>query len=74
MLAAESSRPSNSSGGKVTGTRRIVLPIARSLRIFQNERLLRRISTVGRARGIRQRPRRTERAAGRTFEDDSSGA
>ena len=52
----------------------MVLPIEWSLRIFQNERLLRRISTVGRASGIRQRPSRAHRRAGRTLEEESSGA
>jgi hypothetical protein len=55
---AESSRPLKSSGGKVIGTRRMVLLTALRPRIFQNVSLLRRISTDRRV----------------TFADDSSGA
>src|SRR5580704_6001236 len=71
---AESSRPLKSSGGKVTGTRRIVLPTPCRSRIFQNGSLLRRISTDGRSSGISNLPIRNTRRAGRTFAEESSGA
>ena len=62
---AESKRPLNSSGGKVMGTRRTVLPMECSPRIFQKVWLLRSISTVGRQSGMRRRPirRRAPRRA-----------
>src|SRR5580698_7941786 len=47
---ADSSRPLKSSGGNVTGTRRIVLATPCRSRIFQNGSLLRRISTEGLSR------------------------
>jgi len=70
---AESWWPSNSSGGNVMGTRRMVLRILRSPRIFQNVRLFRRNSIVGSLNGIRRRPSFQTRRTGRTFEDESSG-
>ena len=53
---AESIRPLNFSGGKVIGTRRMVEAICRWPRICQKVRLLRRISTMGRPKGMRYRP------------------
>ena len=70
---AERRRPLKSSGGNVIGTRRIVLATECSPRIFQNDSLLRRISTAGREKGKRRRPSRNIRRAGRTLEEDSSG-
>lgn len=55
------------------GTRRIVLVIAWSPRIFQNGVLLRRNSTSGLESGMLQRPTFRTRVAGRTRDDDSSG-
>ena len=55
------------------GTRRIVLPIPYSPKIFQNVVLLRPDSTEGFDSGMVHRPIRTVRLAGRTREDDSSG-
>src|ERR1035441_7665082 len=70
---AESRRPSNFSGGKVMGTRMMVLPMELRPRIFQKGWLLRRSSTIGRERGMRNRPIRRTRRGGRTFDDESSG-
>ena len=70
---ADSKRPLNSSGGKVMGTRRTVLPMECSPRIFQKVWLLRSMSTVGRQSGMRRRPIRRARRAGRTRQEESSG-
>ena len=71
---AERRRPLKSSGGKVMGTRRMVLGMELSPRIFQKDSLLRRISIMGGESGMRRRPRRRMRCAGFTFEGASSGA
>src|SRR4051812_46678701 len=65
--------PSNFSGGNVIGTRRIVLRMPCSPRIFQNALLLRRNSRTGRDSGTRQRPIRRTRSGFPTRAEESSG-
>src|SRR5580704_11915994 len=70
---AESSLPSNFSGGKVIGTRRMVQPIPCLPRIFQKGWLFLRNSSTGRDSGMRKRPQCKTRVGWLTRAPESCG-
>src|SRR5579863_9383298 len=73
VAIAESILPSNFSGGKVMGTRRMVEPIPWFPRIVQKGWLFRRNSMGGRDSGMRKRPRRSTRSGWPTRAEESRG-
>ena len=72
-LIAESKVPLNFSAGNVIGTRRIVLTMPWSPRVFQNGWLRRPASISGFPRGMRNGPSGNVRFGGSTRAEASSG-